>query len=201
MNINKNIVICLLIIVVVISAITYYFFWPISSTGPTGRKTYFSPCVHTSETGFLICYEDSALNEMTALGSVNDLSINSVSYDLLANDYIEYLLNLSSLNLPSSYRVCVNSVKLISPDENTGDASMHQYDSTTNTEFVCVSKIYTGSNHFIYHAGTLPCMQSQFPIVEAFIFPATFNGTTITDFKNNINLAEKIFSAYGETQC
>jgi len=162
----------------------------------------YSECAFNPETKFNLCFHDSKSDKFFSYGEVSSLySLKEISYSLKGNEDISYLLNLSSFTLPSSYRICVNGLMLTNSSENKGDADLYQYDPLTNTEFVCVSKLYTTSNHDVSNSGALPCMQGQFPIVEVYIFPASFNGTAITDFKNNINLAEKIFAAYGETTC
>jgi hypothetical protein len=178
------------------------YFYTKPSSNVNQLQLNYSECAFNPETKFDLCFYDAKTDKFLSYGEIQSSnSLRAISYSLNANTNIQYWLNLSTFSLPNSYRICANGIKLENNSTQIGDVDLYEYNSTTNTEFACVSKLFIGSKHAVSYSGALPCMQSEFPLLELYIFPSTFNGTTITDFKNNVNISEKVFSAYGVTAC
>jgi hypothetical protein len=193
----KNLLLIVILILGLSLAVIYFKFMP---TIPQTENL--PECFIDADTMFNVCYYDSKEDKTLSYGETPKLPQDvSISYSLKANTEFFHLLNISSFVLPSSYHICTNSIRLINSSEDRLDADLVAYDPSTNTEFACVSQLYNDSNHVAFDSGILPCMQDQFPIVEVYIFPASFVGKTITNFKNNINISERIFAAYGVTEC
>ena len=197
---NKKILLLGLILVFVLIVGILYFTLP--------KKVF--ECVFDEQTEFNLCYYDAKTGKMVPYtmkdvsifySNENLLSNVSMVYDLKAGDYITYLLNISRFNLPDSYYLCVNGIKPINSSEYVGDLKLFDYDSNTNIQFACISQPYTTSNHIISGSGILPCMPEEVTFLEVYIFPDNFTGTSINEFKNNINLSQKIFAVYGEIIC
>jgi len=198
---TKTISLIVIIILLVFGGLFIYFKnKPISQIQTNDINCFLAPA-----TRFNLCYYDSQTGKILTLlpySTANVTNTYYLLYQLQGNSNISYAANLSNFNLPDSYHICIRTINLASISNYKGDLNLEDYDSNSNTYFSCVSKLYTkAENHFASDSGILPCMSDQFPVVEVYLYPANFTGTTINDFERNVNTSQMILGVYGETTC
>ena len=191
MSLKKKLAIAAVIIVLAIVAFVAYSYFQFVAKYPH--------CQINSNVNFDICTRSSRVNRLYSISKIkNPYNDYSTTINLVPKQSIAYKLNFSAFILPDSYRACFRGISLSAKTNQTG---LYNYDPSTGIQIRCVAQVWTSSNHYVSDQLVFPCLNKQFPILEVYIFPSSFTGTTIYDFMNNLNVSEKIFSLQGDMKC
>lgn len=169
-------------------------------------------CAYTPDTGFTLCSYDKSQNKMIPYVDVDltnfssgkgaTLFDSSLWPSLKAGDYVEYFLNFSKIELPSSYYLCTHGILLEKLNRDADFLTLTDINPDTNNDFACNSQPLTSSSNKIIRAsGFVPCMNDEVSLIELYVFPNNFTATNINQFEDSISGGNMIFGVYGEIKC
>jgi len=200
---NNKIILIVAVLLIAIGIV--YFFFPL-------KQTYAAPCFYNADSGFALCSLDKKQNEMVSYAYIDDLTNFTIGRPVLfdssllptlnAGDYVEYFLNFSKVELPSSYYVCIHGVLLTNLSRDADFLALRDADSTVNNDFACTSQpLTTLSNKVIRISGTIPCMNDNVSLIEFYVIQNNFIVTSINQFEDNVSSSNMVFGVYGEIKC
>lgn len=116
------------------------------------------------------------------------------------NDLVFYRLNLSGLDTPDSYQLCLNGIRLVSNQTSLGSFTLSSYDNATGMEFTCSGNLHHKSDQgFIGDFGRIPNVSGNVTLLEVYAYPSNASFGSIQDYLTSRQAP--VYSFYGEVVC